>query len=289
MPLASLPGPPGGQWHLGPVAVHGYALCVVLGVLAAVMIAEIRYRAAGRPWLMLDLATVAVPAGLVCARLYRIVTHYQRYFGHGRDWVDILRIWDGGLGLPGMALGGLAAAWIWCRRGHVPIAPVLRAALPGLALGQAVAVLGNWFSQSLYGPPSGLPWAVQIAPRSRVPGYQYFGTFQPLFLYESIWDIAVAVALVRLIRARSLTGSQFLAVFAGLYALGRLGTASFLLTSASQHAGVVADRLTASAVVVAAAGYLYAARAGRGADSLIATARRLRLPVPRAVTMRSSD
>ncbi|HEX9031959.1 MAG TPA: prolipoprotein diacylglyceryl transferase family protein [Streptosporangiaceae bacterium] len=268
MPLASLPGPPSGQWHLGPVSVHGYALCVALGVLAAVLLAERRYRAGGgHPWLVLDLATIAVPAGLAGARLYRVVTDYQRYFGHNRDWVNILRIWDGGLGLPGAAAAGLAVTLIWCRRSGTGAGPVLSAVVPGLALGQAIAVLGNWFSQSLYGPPSGLPWAVEIAPRSRVPGYQGFGSFQPLFLYESVWDILVALALVRLIRARRLTGRQALAVLAALYAIGRLGTMSFSLT-APPHSGVLTGQVAAIALVVAAAVYLYLTRSERGPEPL---------------------
>jgi prolipoprotein diacylglyceryl transferase len=276
MPLASLPGPPSGQWHLGPASVHGYALCVALGVLAAVWLAERRYRAGGRrQWLILDLATIAVPAGLVGARLYRIVTDYQRYFGHNRDWVNVLRIWDGGIGLPGAVAAGLAVTLIWCRRSGTGIGPVLSAGVPGLALGQAIAVLGNWFSQSLYGPPSGLPWAVEIAPRSRVPGYQGFGAFQPLFLYESLWDLLIAVILVRLIRARNLTGGQALAVLAALYAIGRLGTVSFVLT-APGHGGVLTEQLAAVAVIVAAAVYLYLTRSERGPEPLTAPAARPR-------------
>lgn len=272
MPLASLPGPPSGQWHLGPVAVHGYALCMVLGVVAAIWVAERRYQATrGRRWLILDLATIVVPAGLVGARLYQIITDYQRYFGHDRDWVDILRIWDGGFGLPGAAAAGFAAAVIWCRRSGTGIGPVLIAAVPGVALGQAIGVIGNWFSQSLYGPPSGLPWAVEIAPRSRAPGYQDFGTFQPLFLYESVWDILIAIVLVRLVRTRRLTGGQALAVLAALYAIGRLGIVSFVL-AASPRSGLLAEQVAAAAVIAIAAGYLYATRANHGPESLTASA-----------------
>ena len=188
VPLAYLPGPASGVWHLGPATVHGYALCVVLGVLALLWLAERRYRAVGgRRWAIVDLATVAVPAALVGARIYRIVVDYQRYFGQGRDWVGIFRVWDGGLGLPGAAIAGVVAGWLWCRYHDLEIGPVLVAAAPGVAIGAAISFLGNLFAQSLYGPPSGVFWAVQIAPANRVAGYQDFGTFQPLFLYEAIW------------------------------------------------------------------------------------------------------
>jgi prolipoprotein diacylglyceryl transferase len=269
MPIASLPGPVSGIWHLGPVTVHGYALCVVLGVLALLWLTERRYRAAGgRPWLMIDIATVAVPVGLVGARIYRIIIDYQRYFGHGHDWVDILRVWDGGLGLPGAAVAGIAAACVWCRRQNVATGPVLAAAAPGIAIGAGISLLGNWFAQSLYGPPSTEPWAVPISPASRVPGYQDFGTFQPLFLYEAIWDLVIGVVLVYLIRRVSLTGDRALAICVGGYALGMLGAQSLVLAGPQHESALLIKEVAAIAVLGAATAYLYATRAKLGPEPL---------------------
>jgi prolipoprotein diacylglyceryltransferase len=274
MPVAALPGPVSGIWHLGPVAVHGYAVCVVLGVLVLLWLTERRYRAAGgRHWLMIDIATVAVPVGLVGARIYRIIIDYQRYFGHGHDWVGILRIWDGGLGLPGAAAAGLAAAALWCRRQDIATGPVLAAAAPGIAIGAAISLLGNWFAQSLYGPPSTAPWAVPISPASRIPGYQDFGAFQPLFLYEAIWNFTVGAALIYLIRRRSLTGDRALAVSIAGYAIGMLGAESFVLTGPQQHSGMLIRQLAAVAVLAACVAYLYLTKARLGPEPLTAAPR----------------
>jgi prolipoprotein diacylglyceryl transferase len=267
MPLAMLPGPVSGRWHLWLVTVHGYALFAALGILAALWIAERRYRAVGgRRWLIADMATLVVPAGLICARLYQVVTDFSRYFGHGRDWVNILRIWDGGLGVPGAAAGAFVAAVIWCRRTETGIGPVFGAAVPALAFGQAIAVLGNWFSQSLYGAPTTLPWAVAISPRNRISGYQDFGTFQPLFLYESLWLVLVGLALLRLIRRYRLTGQQALAACAGLYAVGQIVTVSLQLTD--RRSGVISDEVASAVVIVAAAVYLFVTRQQHGPQPL---------------------
>ena len=271
MPVAYLPGPVSGIWRLGPVAVHGYALCVVFGVLALLWLTERRYRAVGgRPWLMIDIATAAVPAGLVGARIYRIIVDYQRYFGHGHDWVGIFRIWDGGLGLPGAAVGGIAAACLWCRKQNVATGPALAAVAPGFSVGAAISLIGNWFAQSLYGPPSTVPWAVTISPANRIPGYQDFGTFQPLFLYEAIWDFAVGVTLIYLIRRLSLTGDRALAISIGGYAVGMFVAESLVLTGPQQHAGMLIKQLAALAVLAAAATYVYLTRAKLGPEPLVA-------------------
>ena len=275
MPLAYLPSPATGQWRLGPLSVHLYTLCVVLGICIAIAVGERRYRAAGgRRWAVLDVATVAVPAGLLGAWAYRLVFGFGTYFGHGRDWVDVLRIWDGGLGLPGAAVGSLAATWLWCRRRGAATGPVLTAVVPGVAFGQAVGLIGNWFAQTMYGPPSSMPWAVAISPVHRAPGYESFTYFQPLFLYQALWEIAVGVALVVAIRRLRLTGFQALVVLVGCYAVGWLATASFILGGSQRQPATTAGQFAAAVLVVLAAVYLYLTRSARGPEPLRADASR---------------
>jgi prolipoprotein diacylglyceryl transferase len=274
MPVASLPGPVTGLWRLGPVTVHGYALTLVLAMLCALWVTERRYRRlGGRRWLIVDIATLAVPAGLVGARIYRIITDYQRYFGHGRDWVGILRIWDGGLGLPGAAAAGIAVTWLWCRRHQVAIGPVLAAAAPAIAFGAAISLVGNWFSQSLYGRPSTVPWAVPISPANRVAGYQDFDTFQPLFLYEAIWDVVVGVAMIYIVSRFRLAGRRALALCIGGYAVGMLGAESFVLIGPQQQADIAVKQLAIVAVLAAVVAYMYATRARLGPEPLAAAPR----------------
>jgi prolipoprotein diacylglyceryl transferase len=270
MPAAFLPSPARGAWNLGPIPIRGYALISVLGVLVALWICDRRYRRmGGRPGLVWDIATLAVPAGLVGSRLYSVITDYQQYFGHGRDWVDLLRIWDGGLGLPGGAIAGALAAWIACRRARVDLGPVAVAATPALAFGQAVAILGNWFSQRLYGRPSMLPWAVAIAPEHRVTGYESYATFQPVFLYESVWDLIVGMLLIYAIRRLLLTGDRAFALYAGMYAIGVFCAEALLVGRSERLLGLRINQLVVILVLAAAVAYLYATRARKGPDVII--------------------
>ena len=221
MPVAYLPSPSRGAWHLGPVPVRAYALCIVLGVIVAVWVANRRYlNAGGRPGVIIDVAAWAVPLGLIGARAYSVITDYELYAGGHRDWVDVFKVWDGGIGIPGAIAFGLAGAWIACRRAGVPLAPVAGAAAPAIAIGQAVGRCGNWFNQELYGRPSGLPWALQISPAHRLPGYESFATFQPAFLYEAAWDLLVAAAVIWAARRFLLPGDRAFALYVAAFSVG---------------------------------------------------------------------
>jgi prolipoprotein diacylglyceryltransferase len=218
MAVAYLPSPASGVWHLAIIPVRAYALCVLAAVVAGLWLTDRRYRlAGGRPGVILDLATVAVPVGLLGARAYSVATDFDRYFGPGRDWTDVLRVWDGDMGVAAAVAAGALAAWAYCRRTGVEAGPIALAAAPALAVAQAIAVWGNWFSQQFYGSPSGLPWAVAIAPQHRAAGLQSAATFQPLFLYSSLLDLVIAACLVAAIRRYALSGAQAFALYAALW------------------------------------------------------------------------
>jgi|GEM_PF-643777 len=264
MSVAYLPSPARGVWQLGPVPLRAYALCALLGVVIALWLTERRYRRmGGPPGMILDVATVAVPVGIVGARLYSVLSDYGAYFGKGRDWTAVLRIWDGGLGVAGIVAAGAVGAWVYCRRYRYALAPMALAAAPGLAVALAIGTWGNWFSQRMYGPPSTLPFAVAIGPARRASGYESFATFQPVFLYESVWDLLVAAAVVWAIRRFRLTGDRAFALYAGLYAVGRLATERVRIDYSPRVLGIRVIELAMLAVLLGAMAYLAVSRARR--------------------------
>jgi prolipoprotein diacylglyceryltransferase len=147
--------------------------------------------------------------------------------------------------------------------GRLRFGPVAAAAAPAIAFGQAVASMGNWFSQQGYGRPSALPWAVAITPVHRPPGYENFATFQPLFLYQALWAAAAGVAVVVATRKLGLRGDRALALYAAAYAAG--GFAMFWLGIGHLPVvlGLRAGELGDAAVFVGAAVYLARTRATR--------------------------
>jgi prolipoprotein diacylglyceryl transferase len=192
--VASIPSPSSNGVQIGPLFFHAYGLAYVLAVLAAVVIARRRWAAVGgNRELVAEVAMWGFPAGLIGGRLYFIATSFSQMPQH---WWGPFAVWDGGLGIWGGIAGGvLGGLWVLRRRG-VDIPLFMDAAAPGLLVAQAIGRVGNYFNQELFGGPTSLPWGLQISPAHRPVGYAQFSTFQPTFLYEIIWNLALAAFLV---------------------------------------------------------------------------------------------
>ncbi len=235
--LAYIPSPAEGVWHLGPFPLRAYALGIIIGALVAIWIAERRFQArGGRAGAIGDIAIWAIPFGIVGARIYHVATDPELYFGEGRDMVDALLIWKGGLGIWGAVLGGALGAYIGCKRHNVSFAMVADALAPGLLVAQAIGRIGNYFNQELFGKPTDLPWGLEIAPQNRPQGYSVFETFHPTFLYELLWNLAAAALIIAIDRRVKLTGGRAFALYAMFYTAGRVWIEALRIDTAN-HIG----------------------------------------------------
>ena len=226
---AGIPSPSSAVWYLGPIPVRAYALCILAGVFVAVWWSDRRYRArGGRPDLVLDVAIVAVPAGIVGARLYHVVSSPDDYFGPNGDLSRIPQTWQGGLGIWGGIAGGVLAGMLLLRHRGLRVAPLADAVAPTLLVAQAIGRLGNWFNQELYGAPTTLPWGLRIDDAHLPAGSTYPpGTlFHPTFLYEALWNLAGAVLLVwigrRMVARSGVTGGRLMWIYLMVYTAGRV-------------------------------------------------------------------
>jgi prolipoprotein diacylglyceryl transferase len=223
LPVAlSIPSPSNGVWYLGPVPVRGYALSIILGIVAAIWIGERRWVArGGRAGEVQDLALWAVPFGLVGGRLYHVLTDHDLYFGEGRHPIDALYVWRGGLGVWGAVALGAVGVVIGARRKGIRLLPVLDALAPGVLVAQALGRWGNWFNQELFGRPTDLPWGLEIDPDHRPAGYGGYDTFHPTFLYEFLWDLGAFGFVIWADRRFRLGHGRVLALYVMAYTFGR--------------------------------------------------------------------
>ncbi|NEG69082.1 prolipoprotein diacylglyceryl transferase [Bifidobacterium choloepi] len=234
MTLAYIPSPTISQFQLGPFTIHIYALTMLLGIVACVWILTVRWKKLGGTFdQILDTTLVAVPSGIVGARLYHVVTTPEKFFGANGDFWEIFRIWHGGLGIWGAILFGALGAWAWCRHRHYPMALMADAIAPGLLVAQAIGRLGNWFNQELYGKPTTLPWGLKLNMTGSAIGNAescYDGStcptgtlFHPTFLYEMIWNLIGAALIVWIGRktVNKLKAGSLFALYVMWYTLGR--------------------------------------------------------------------
>lgn len=244
---ASLASPSQGVWHLGPVPVRAYALCIIVGIVIAVAITTRRWVAQGlRGEDVADVAMWAVPAGIIGGRIYHVLTDWQIYFGaDGRGFIAALRIWEGGLGIWGAIALGFVGAWYGCRRLGIDIVIFADAAAPGIALAQAAGRLGNWFNQELFGRPFTGPWALEIDNAHRPAGYAMYPTYHPTFLYELIGCVLIAATLVWAERRFQLRNGRVFALYVVLYCLVRFGIESLRIDQAHSFLGLRLNQYTA--------------------------------------------
>ena len=220
-PLA-IPSPPFSSFQLGPVTIHVYALTMIAGMAVAYVLGRRRFVArGGDPDDFEGVVLWAIPAGIVGARIYHVLTHWGDYVAPGVNPWSVFFVWEGGIAMFGSLLGGALGAALACRHYGVRLLGFGDAIAPGIAVAQAIGRLGNWFNQELFGRPTTLPWALEIDAANRPPGYEGSATFHPTFAYEGLANLGAAMVLVALDRRLRLWHGQVFALYVTFYGVIR--------------------------------------------------------------------
>jgi len=276
-----IPSPDQGVWHLGPIPIRAYALCILAGIAAAIWLGERRWRArGGRPGLVIDTAAWMVPFGVIGGRVYHVLTSWSQYFGPDGDPARALRIWEGGLGIWGaVALGGVGA-WIGARRQGVGLPPLADVIAPGIVLAQAMGRIGNWFNNELYGSPTNLPWGLQVHEWNDAAGRAVLGPdgaallkpglYHPTFLYELLWDVGVCLVLLWVDRRWRPGHGRLFALYVALYTAGRFWIEILRIDPAPHVLGLRLNVWTSIVVFTGAVVYIVvSARLRPGRESVV--------------------
>jgi len=261
--MAFIPSPPVNGFHAGPLLVHFYGLMYVVGITLAILITQRRWKAqGGDPSLVGDVAIWAVPAGIVGGRIYFDVTTPQ-YIPH--HWWGIFAVWDGGLGIwGGVALATVIGAWRLRRHG-ASVGLFMDAAAPALLVAQAIGRIGNYFNKELFGGPTGLPWGMYVPPGFRPPGYGADAHFHPTFLYELVFDLALAAVLVWLGHHRTIRPQGLFALYVTGYSAFRIFEESLRVDPSQYFFGLRLNMYVAIALTVAGAVWFWRSQHGPAA------------------------
>lgn len=253
--------------------VTTYALVIMVGIFAAVVIANRRLtRRGAEPWIIVDIGIWAVVLGIVFARLYHVVTHLGDFVDNPEWWNpladgNIWAIWQGGGAIFGALIGGAIGVWIGCRITGMRFWSVADAIAPGLLVAQAFGRLGNWVNQELFGLPTELPWGLVIdRPNPAIPdGLPSDVLFHPTFLYEILWNLAGFVLIIlvtekavraagellpRFVRKDFWQWGKVLGLYLVWYGAGRIWFESIRLDPSDTLFGIRSNVWTALAAVV---------------------------------------
>jgi len=245
-------------FHLGPLEIRWYGLLIVTGAILGAFVATQEAKRRGEnPDVVWDALLWILPAGLIGARLYHVASAWDLY----KD--DLLRIvtdWRG-LGIYGAVAGGVLALWLYCRINKQNLVRWLDIGAPGIILAQAIGRWGNFFNQELYGLPTDLPWGIYIEPAYRLPGLANYERFHPLFLYESLWNFAVFIFLLWLVRrGPKLLDGDVICLYAIGYSVGRFFLESLRPEAWNVYGFRTAQIVAAAIILVCTAIMLYRRR-----------------------------
>jgi prolipoprotein diacylglyceryl transferase len=249
-----IPSPAVNGFHVGAAFVHFYGLMYVVGISAAIVITRRRWKAqGGDPGLVGDVAIWAVPAGVAGGGSTSISLRRStfRITGTGSS-----RSGTAAWGSGGIVLAAVVGAWR-VRRHGASRALFMDAVAPALLVAQAVGRVGNYFNQELFGGPTSLPWGLAIAPQFRPAGYARYATFQPTFLYELIFDLALAAALVWLGHHRLIRPPGLFALYVTGYSAFRVFEESLRVGPSEHFLGLRLNMYVASVVALAGAAWFW--------------------------------
>lgn len=238
LPL-SIPSPSSGVLWLGPIPLRAYGILMVTAMVVAVTIAYVRYkRRGGVGDVVLDTSIWAIPFGLVGARLYHVITHPHDYFGTGMDPWAIVKVWEGGMAIWGAVGFGAVGAVIGLRIAGQRVGPFADALAPGLLIAQVIGRWGNYFNQEIFGGPTTMPWGLEIDAAHLPAGYAEGTLFHPTFLYEGLWNLAMALLIMWLDKKIRFKSGQVMSLYLMAYGLGRFIIEPMRMDEAGEFLGL---------------------------------------------------
>jgi prolipoprotein diacylglyceryl transferase len=223
--LTSIPSPDISYIDLGFARIHFYALFILTGIVIATALADYRLsRRGAEKGIMLDVALWAVPFGIAGGRFFHVATHPDDYFYKGADLRDVFKVWEGGLAIYGALIFGAVGVYLGTRKLGLRFLTVADAMAPGILIAQGIGRLGNYFNKELFGLPTDLPWGLEIP--SSNPAYPVGLpdglTFHPTFIYELIWNLVGAAALLWLASRLKLQWGRVFGLYLAIYSTGRV-------------------------------------------------------------------
>lgn len=209
-------------FSIGSLSVHWYGIILGTAALVGLLLAVREGKRFGIvPDFFMDLVLIGVPSAIVGARIYYVAFKWEDYKD---NFIEVFKVWHGGIAIYGALIGAIIAGVIYVRRKGYSFWRIADICAPGLIVGQAIGRWGNFMNQEAHGGPAAeaflrnslhLPdWIVN---QMLIDGQYY----HPTFLYESLWNVVGLLVLFWLRRRPFLRAGELFISYFIWYSIGR--------------------------------------------------------------------
>ena len=209
-------------FHVGSWPVYWYGIIIAAGFLLAVMYCSRQAPRFGvRQDDIIDMLFFAVPLSIIGARAYYIVFYPELYRHADGSWDfgAMIRIWDGGLAIYGGVIMAIITLLVFCKVRKIKFLAFADLGSYGMLIGQMVGRWGNFVNIEAHGGPTDLPWRMGIY--QYVDGTRQYMEVHPTFLYESLWNLAGLLLLIRVGKKHRKFDGQIFLGYLAWYGVGR--------------------------------------------------------------------
>ncbi|MHB0979838.1 MAG: prolipoprotein diacylglyceryl transferase [Thermoleophilia bacterium] len=204
---------------LGPPAYRWYGLIMMLALVVGILIfSDQLKRHSISPHHAWGIAVVAVPCGIVGARLFHVFENFG-YYWHNPG--EILGWQLVGLAIYGVLAGGIIGLVLYCRWKKLPVLRVLDCTALAFPVAQIIGKFANIINGDTWGSPTSLAWGfTYVNPASFIPKDLLGVPTHPTPVYEQLW-LLVVVGILLYAVPRLKTDGMAILLYLGLYSLGR--------------------------------------------------------------------
>ncbi|RKD27662.1 phosphatidylglycerol:prolipoprotein diacylglycerol transferase [Caminicella sporogenes DSM 14501] len=219
------------------ISVRWYGILISFGMLLGTLLAVRESRRVNIDEnKLIDLILVVIPCAIIGARLYYVIFNWSYYNG---DIMKIINIREGGLAIHGGVIAGFISGYLFTKYNKLSFWKIADIIAPSLILGQSIGRWGNFINKEAYGRPTNLPWAITV------DGVKV----HPTFLYESLWDFAIFIFLMKYRKNKKFDGEVFY-FYIILYSIGRFFIEGLRIDSLMLGPFRVAQLLSLALIVI---------------------------------------
>ncbi|MEI6288154.1 MAG: prolipoprotein diacylglyceryl transferase [bacterium] len=205
--------------QFGPVAIHWYGLLIVASIIISIFLLKNLAKNILTLDDLYDATLWSVLGGIIGARLYDVLIVDWNYYSN--HFLEILKIWQGGLAIHGAVIGGGVALYIWSQKNKKDFFVLADLVVVILPLCQAIGRWGNYFNQELFGWPTKSIWGIPIDLAHRPIQFINNQYFWPAFLFESILDLFLFLILFFLAKKKKLKKGNLVLIYLAGYGIIR--------------------------------------------------------------------